>query len=50
MESLWDVLPPELQEYILQKKTKLEQGDKKRTLVGKIGEFILFYFLSTTLI
>ena len=27
MESLWDVLPPELQECILKKKTKLEQRD-----------------------
>ena len=40
MESLWDVLPPELQEYILKKKTKLEQRDKKQTLVEEISEFI----------
>ena len=40
MESLWDVLPPELQEYILQRKTKLEQRDKKRTLAEEIGELI----------
>ena len=40
MESLWDVVPPELQEYILKKKMKLEQRDKKQTLVEGISEFI----------
>ena len=41
MDSLWNVLPPELQELILKKKVKMEQRDNIKALVEKIGEFCL---------
>ena len=41
MESWWDVLPPELQEFILKIKQKMEHQDNMKALAEEIGEFYL---------